>query len=81
LVPVADLEKVVTQVANHFIFNNETPSARANLYGYYYALMGDLAPAFSYTEQIRALTPQDLQAAAQKYLSIDAYGAVTIRPA
>ncbi len=81
LVPMRDLEKVATQVANHFVFNNETPSARANLYGYYYALMGDLAPAFSYTDHIRALTPQDIQAAAQKYLSTHAYGAVTIKPA
>lgn len=81
LVPIRNLEKVATQVANHFVFNNETPSARANLYGYYYALMGDLAPAFNYTEQIRALTPQDIQAAAQQYLSTTAYGAVTIKPA
>lgn len=80
LVPVAELEKVCTQVANHFIFSNETPSDRANLYGYYHALMGDLNPAFSYPDRIRALTPEDLQAAAQKYLNLNAYGTVTITP-
>jgi zinc protease len=80
LIPVADLEKVATQVANHFVFNNETPSARANLYGYYYALMGDLEPAFTYTDRLRALTPEDIQAVARQYLTIDAYGAVTIKP-
>jgi zinc protease len=80
LIPMADLEKVATQVANHFVFNNETPSARANLYGYYYALMGELEPAFSYTDRMRSLTPEDIQAAARKYLAIDAYGVVTIKP-
>jgi zinc protease len=80
LIPVADLEKVATQVANRFVFSNETPSSRANLYGYYYALMGDLEPAFTYTDRIRSLTPEDIQAAARKYLAIDAYGVVTIKP-
>ncbi len=80
LIPVADLEKVATQVANRFVFSNETPSSRANLYGYYYALMGDLEPAFTYTDRIRSLTPADIQAAARKYLAIDAYGVVTIKP-
>jgi zinc protease len=80
-VPVAELEKICTQVANHFIFGNETPSDRANLYGYYHSLMGDLNPAFAYPEKVRSLTPQDLQAAAQKYLKLDAYGAVTLKPA
>jgi zinc protease len=80
LIPVADLEKVATQVANRFVFSNETPSSRANLYGYYYALMGDLEPAFTYTDRLRALTPEDIQAAARRYLAIDAYGVVTIKP-
>jgi zinc protease len=80
LIPVADLEKVATQVANRFVFSNETPSSRANLYGYYYALMGDLEPAFTYTDRIRSLTPEDIQAAARKYLAIGAYGVVTIKP-
>jgi zinc protease len=80
LIPVADLEKVATQVANRFVFSNETPSSRANLYGYYYALMGDLEPAFTYTDRLRALTPEVIQAAARRYLAIDAYGVVTIKP-
>ncbi|MFM2430264.1 MAG: hypothetical protein RLZZ511_1477 [Cyanobacteriota bacterium] len=81
LVPQADLEKVATQVANQFVFSNETPSARANLYGYYYALMGDLQPAFTYTDRLRALTPADIRRIAQKYLNRQAYGAVTVTPA
>ncbi len=80
LVNPKELEKICTQVANHFIFGNETPSDRANLYGYYHALMGDLEPAFNYTDRIRSITPQDIQAAAQKYLPIDALGIMTVKP-
>jgi zinc protease len=80
LVPAAELEKICTQVANQFIFNNETPSDRANLYGYYQTLLGNLRPAFEYAERVRSLTPQDLQQAAQAYLPTDAYGVVAVRP-
>lgn len=81
-VPVteAELSRVRTQVANRFIFGNETPSDRANLYGYYQSLMGDLTPAFQYTQQIQSLTPEDLMAAAQTYLNPEAYGVVIAKP-
>lgn len=80
LVSTADLDKVCTQVANQFVFSNETPSDRANLYGYYQAVMGDLQPAFAYSDRIRALTPEVIRSAAQKYLNTNAYGFVAIRP-
>lgn len=76
----AEISRVRTQVANRFIFGNETPSDRAGLYGYYQSMVGDLAPAFSYPARIQALEAIDLQAAAQKYLSPDAYGVVAIKP-
>jgi zinc protease len=76
----AEISRVRTQVANRFIFGNETPSDRAGLYGYYQSMVGDLAPAFSYPARIQALEAVDLQAAAQKYLSPDSYGVVAIRP-
>jgi zinc protease len=80
LVSAADLDKVCTQVANQFVFGNETPSDRANLYGYYQAVMGDLTPAFEYSDRIRALTPEDIRSAAQKYLNTKAYAFVAVRP-
>jgi zinc protease len=80
-VNAAELTKVCTQVANSFVFSNETPSDRANLYGYYQAVLGDLEPAFRYADTIRSLTTNDLQAAAQQYLSPTAYGVVVIKPA
>ena len=80
LIAQADIERIRTLVANRFIFGNEKPSARANLYGYYQSQLGDLAPAMNYTEKIQALSAQDLQKAAQSYLSKKAYGVVAVRP-
>jgi predicted Zn-dependent peptidase len=76
----AEIERVRTRVANQFIFGNETPSDRSGLYGYYHALLGDVTAAIRYPEQIQALSAEDLQAAAQRYLSLDAYAVVAIRP-
>jgi zinc protease len=76
----AELARVCTQVANHFVFGNETPSDRAGLYGYYQSQVGALEPAFDYTNRIQSLTVADLQAAVQKYLPTEAYGVVVIKP-
>lgn len=75
-----ELNRIQTKVANSYIFGNEKPSDRANLYGYFFSQLGDLNPAFNYPQIIRNLTPQDIQKAAQKYLSPDAYGAVVMLP-
>ena len=80
LVNPKDLEKICTQVANQFIFSNETPSDRANLYGYYPSILGDLEPAFNYTDRIRNITPEAIQTAARKYLPTNALGILTVRP-
>ncbi|KAM3099432.1 M16 family metallopeptidase [Phormidesmis sp. 146-12] len=77
----SELSRVCTQVANHFIFGNETPSDRSGLYGYYQSQLGDLEPAFNYTNYIQSLTISDIQTAAQKYLPTEAYGFVVVKPA
>jgi zinc protease len=79
---VSDVEmtRIQRQVANRFVFGNETPSDRANLYGYYYALTGSLNPALGYPAQIQTLTAADIQQAAQRYLSPTCYGVVTLKP-
>lgn len=77
----SEIARIRTQVANRFIFSNETPSDRANLYGYYQSMLGSLEPALNYPAKIQALETNDLLAAAQKYLSPIAYGAVVIKPA
>ncbi|MGK7897535.1 MAG: M16 family metallopeptidase [Xenococcus sp. (in: cyanobacteria)] len=81
--PIAekDIERIRTQVANRFIFANERPSDRANLYGYYYSQLQNLAPALNYPQHIQAIDAQALQNAAQKYLDPKAYGIVVMKPA
>lgn len=76
-----ELERIRTKVANHFIFSNERPSDRANLYGYYYSQLGDLEPALNYPAAIQAIQKADIQAAASRYLSPEAYGIVVMKPA
>lgn len=80
--PVEEWEivRIQTQVANRFIFANETPSDRASLYGYYQSMVGNLEPAFDYPSRIQALNAKVIQTAAQKYLCATAYGAVILKP-
>ncbi|HAC63581.1 MAG TPA: peptidase M16 [Cyanothece sp. UBA12306] len=75
-----ELIRVRTQVANRFIFGNERPSDRANLYGYYYSQLQDLEPALTYPERIQSLSLEDIQRAAQNYLTSNAYGITIVRP-
>jgi predicted Zn-dependent peptidase len=77
----AELSRIRTQVANRFIFSNERPSDRANLYGYYYSQLRDLEPALKYPSYIQSIEVADIQAAAQSYLSPNAYGIVVMKPA
>ncbi|PSP22123.1 MAG: peptidase M16 [Cyanobacteria bacterium SW_8_48_13] len=81
--PVAesDLARICTQVANRYIFGSEKPSNRAYLYSFFQSQLGDLAPALHYPQSIQAIEAADVQAAAQRYLSPDAYGVVVMRPA
>jgi zinc protease len=80
-ITAAELQRVRTQVANRHIFGFETPSDRAGLYGYYHTLTQDIGCALDYPAQIQALSAEQIQAAAQRYLAADAYGLVTLRPA
>jgi predicted Zn-dependent peptidase len=76
----AEIDRVRTLVANRYVFGNETPSDRAGLYGYYQAIVGDLSPAVNYPTRIQQLNTEDLQQAAQHYLTTDAYRVVTLSP-
>jgi len=76
----SELERVRVQTANRFVFSNERPSDRANLYGYFHTLCGDLSVGLNYPDAIRAVSARDVQTAAQHYLHENAYGVVTVRP-
>lgn len=67
-------------MTNRFVFSNESPSDRANLYGYYYSQLQDLEPALIYPSRIHSLSLEDIQKAAIDYLSPDAYGITVVRP-
>ena len=75
-----ELHRIRIQVVNRFIFSNERPSDRTNLYGYYYSQLQDLSPALTNPSIIQSLSLADIQAAAQNYLSADAYGITVARP-
>lgn len=79
-ISVTELNRIQTKVANSYVFSNEKPSDRSNLYGYYFSQLGELQPAFDYPQILRNLTPEDIQTAAQTYLSADAYGLVVMSP-
>jgi zinc protease len=76
----AEIARVRRQVANRYIFGTETPSDRADLYGYYRSVVGDIAPALNYPQQIQALDAKTIQLAARHYLSPTAYGVITVKP-
>lgn len=77
LVSDSDILRIRKQVANRFIFANERPIDRANLYGYYHTLLNDLNPALKYPQKIQSLTAEDLLESAKIYLNSSAYGIVT----
>jgi zinc protease len=80
LVTEAEISRVRRQVANRYIFGTETPSDRADLYGYYRSVVGDLTPALNYPQQIQSLAAETIQTSARQYLSPTAYGVVTVKP-
>ncbi|KST70299.1 M16 family metallopeptidase [Mastigocoleus testarum] len=77
----SEIARVRKRVANRFIFANEKPSDRAGLYGYYQTLLDNLEVAFDYPNYIQAQETNDLMEAAQKYLSPEAYGVISLKPA
>jgi zinc protease len=80
LITASEITRVRRQVANRYIFGTETPSDRADLYGYYRSVVGDLTPALNYPKQIQSLDAETIQLAARKYLSPTAYGVITVKP-
>jgi zinc protease len=76
----AEIARIRRQVANRYIFGTETPSDRADLYGYYRSVVGDLTPALNYPQHIQSIDATTIQLAARQYLTPSAYGVITVKP-
>ncbi|MBE9065551.1 insulinase family protein [Leptolyngbya cf. ectocarpi LEGE 11479] len=76
----AELSRVRTQVANRYVFGNETSSERASMYGYYHAMTGDIKNALNYPTAIKTVDAASIQSAVQRYLPVTAYGALRLHP-
>ncbi|WP_404784263.1 M16 family metallopeptidase [Altericista sp. CCNU0014] len=79
-VTAAELTRVQRQTVNSFIFENETPSSRAGLYGYAQAIAGDLATGLNYASCIQAVDRVAVQNAAQTFLSLEGYRTLVMYP-
>jgi zinc protease len=77
----AEIERICRQVSNSHIFGNETPSSRANMYGYYQSMCGNVDAGIHYPQKIRSIDAAEIQTAVQQYLSITAYGIMIVRSA
>lgn len=80
LVTAAELDQIKRQTINQFIFENETPSSRAGLYGYSHAVLGNLAEGLSYTDRIQTITKTALQMTARTFLPISRYQTLRMYP-
>jgi zinc protease len=75
-----ELEQIKRQAINHYIFENETPSSRAGLYGYSHTVLGNLAQGLSYRDRIQSITKEILQDIAQKFLPLKRYRLLKLFP-
>ncbi len=62
----SELEKIRNQIEADFLRNLNSNSGMASLLSYYATVIGDWRYLFKYLEGIRGVTPEQIQAAAQK---------------
>jgi zinc protease len=63
-----ELERAVRMLRNDFIFNTESPSQLAGLYGYY-STLASLDLALDYPQQLKKVTTEMLKSVARQYLA------------
>jgi zinc protease len=76
----SELEKICTQASKRFIFANETPKQRADSYGYYDRIVGDLRMALDYPQRVEQITSKQIRAVVQQFLSISAMQVLIATP-
>lgn len=62
----AELEKVKINTKSDFVYSLESSTSVANLFGSY-LVRGDITPLLNYEESVNRVTPEKVQAVAQKY--------------
>ena len=80
LITTQELEQIKRQTINHFVFENETPSSRAGLYGYSHTVLGSLTQGLSYRDRIQSITKETLQDIAQRFLPLEGYRLLKLFP-
>jgi zinc protease len=75
-----ELAQVHRQTVNRFVFENETPSSRAGLYGYAQRIAGDLQANLDYPQSIRRMTRETIRVTVQQFLSLSGYRILRIHP-
>jgi len=74
-----ELNRAVRQIEASFIFNNDSVSEQANQLGTY-AAIGSFTYLDTYLDNIRKVTPQDVQAVAKAYFTPDNRTVATFEP-
>jgi zinc protease len=78
-VSVAELSRAVSNIEASHMLDTETAEGQAYALGYWSTVYGGGDPA-EYMENIRKVTPEDVQKVAQKYLGEGNYTLSVIRP-
>jgi predicted Zn-dependent peptidase len=74
-----ELNRCKRLMCNDYAFSTETASQLAGLYGYYHTI-ADATLSVTYPDQVKQLTPHDLQYLAGQYLSPYRYASVVLLP-
>ncbi|MCE3037191.1 insulinase family protein [Helicobacter sp. faydin-H20] len=74
-----ELEKLKINAKAEFLYNLESASGVADLFGSYFA-RGSIQPLLEYEENFDKLTKEDISAVAKKYLILDQSTSVILKP-
>ncbi|MHB8763043.1 MAG: M16 family metallopeptidase [Deferrisomatales bacterium] len=79
-VGLKELERARGSVEADFVFQKETVQGQAQKAGYFHTMLGDVASEERYFDALRRADPDDLRAAARRWLRADRGGLVLIHP-
>ncbi|MCD6352134.1 MAG: insulinase family protein, partial [Armatimonadetes bacterium] len=74
-----ELDVIKRRLYTSFAFTNETFLDQVGSIGFY-AMIDNYRFAFDYTDLVRSITPEEIQAVARRYLDPDHHSVVIVRP-